>query len=363
MTHATLNFCLNPMDDGAFGALSLAEFVADARVLVPSRRSRPDRILVPSRVHRSNASTASEETNPRIVIVIVVDDVPLPTVVVVSARVVERIVRLERIVRARNGLARIPTSLATRISSRARRDGTRPRLPRSLSRASVSSRDDVCGDERTNERARERGRHLSTTIMSTCARAMRVTRARASTTRRTTSSRASSRAPRASSSEEAPVHVCEYETFDLGVTLKGTHFIDLTERIDGMIARAGVREGTVHVISRHTTTAVTINEMEDRLVDDARMFFHELAPPGKFYLHNDLDRRHGPPDWPGGDEAWRAQEPENCHSHLLSMLIGNSESIPVSGGKTTLGTWQSCMFVELDGPRPRTVGIQVVGIK
>ena len=32
-------------------------------------------------------------------------------------------------------------------------------------------------------------------------------------------------------------------------------------------------------------------------------------------------------------------------------------------GKTTLGTWQSCMFVELDGPRPRTVGIQVVGIK
>ena len=90
------------------------------------------------------------------------------------------------------------------------------------------------------------------------------------------------------------MHVCEYETFDLGVTLKGTHFIDLTERIDGMIARAGVREGTVHVISRHTTTAVTINEMEDRLVDDARMFFHELAPPGKFYLHNDLDRRHGP---------------------------------------------------------------------
>ena len=159
------------------------------------------------------------------------------------------------------------------------------------------------------------------------------------------------------------MHVCEYETFDLGVTLKGTHFIDLTERIDGMIARAGVREGTVHVISRLTTTAVTINEMEDRLVDDARMFFHELAPPGKFYLHNDLDRRHGPPDWPGGDEAWRAQEPENCHSHLLSMLIGNSESIPVSGGKTTLGTWQSCMFVELDGPRPRTVGIQVVGIK
>ncbi len=142
------------MDDGAFGALSLAEFVADARVLVPSRRSRPDRILVPSRVHRSNASTASEETNPRIVIVLVVDGAPLPTVVVVSARVVERIVRLERIVRARSGLARIPTPRAARISSRARRDERVP-APLSRSLARPSRRATTCAetnDERTNER-------------------------------------------------------------------------------------------------------------------------------------------------------------------------------------------------------------------
>jgi hypothetical protein len=143
------------MDDGAFGALSLAEFVADARVLVPSRRSRPDRILVPSRVHRSNASTASEETNPRIVIVFVVDDVPLPTVVVVSARVVERIVRLERIVRARNGLARIPTPRAMRISSRARRDErVLASLARSLARPSRRATTCAETNERTSERAR-----------------------------------------------------------------------------------------------------------------------------------------------------------------------------------------------------------------
>ena len=141
------------MDDGAFGALSLAEFVADARVLVPSRRSRPDRILVPSRVDRSNASTASEETNPRIVLVFVVDDTPLPTVVVVSARVVERIVRLERIVRARNGLARIPIPRATRISSRARRD-ERVLAPLARSLARPSRRATTCAEtnERTNER-------------------------------------------------------------------------------------------------------------------------------------------------------------------------------------------------------------------
>lgn len=35
-----------------------------------------------------------------------------------------------------------------------------------------------------------------------------------------------------------------------------------------------------------------------------------------------------------------AQEPENAHSHLLSMLLGNSETVPVTKGKLALGTWQ-----------------------
>ena len=35
-----------------------------------------------------------------------------------------------------------------------------------------------------------------------------------------------------------------------------------------------------------------------------------------------------------------AQEPENAHSHLLSMVLGNSETIPITGGKLALGTWQ-----------------------
>ena len=63
----------------------------------------------------------------------------------------------------------------------------------------------------------------------------------------------------------------------------------------------------------------------------------------------------------GGDEAWRAQEPQNAHSHLLSMLVGNSESVPLVDGQLMLGTWQSVILVELDGPRLRTVGVQIVG--
>lgn len=56
-----------------------------------------------------------------------------------------------------------------------------------------------------------------------------------------------------------------------------------------------------------------------------------------------------------------SQEPENAHSHLLSMVLGNTETVPVSGGEIVTGTWQSIILVELDGPRKRTVGVQVVG--
>jgi secondary thiamine-phosphate synthase enzyme len=78
-------------------------------------------------------------------------------------------------------------------------------------------------------------------------------------------------------------------------------------------------------------------------------------------MHNDIELRDAPPNWPGGPDAWRAQEPINAHSHLCSMVIGNTATVPVTGSELALGTWQSVMLVELDGPRQRTVGIQVVG--
>jgi secondary thiamine-phosphate synthase enzyme len=61
-------------------------------------------------------------------------------------------------------------------------------------------------------------------------------------------------------------------------------------------------------------------------------------------------------------DAVISQEPTNAHSHLLSMILGNSLAVPVAGGVLQLGTWQSIILVELDGPRTRTVGLQVMGL-
>jgi len=50
----------------------------------------------------------------------------------------------------------------------------------------------------------------------------------------------------------------------------------------------------------------------------------------------------------------------NAHSHLRAILLGRSEIIPVEDGHLVLGTWQSIFFVELDGPRSRTINIKIL---
>jgi thiamine phosphate synthase YjbQ (UPF0047 family) len=164
----------------------------------------------------------------------------------------------------------------------------------------------------------------------------------------------------ASSPTVSPKLITDYKELKVP-TLKGIHLTDISKDIQDVITETGLKDGIISVISRHTTTSITINEMEGRLVDDIRQYLLKLAPPDYPYLHNDLHLRDGPPDWPGGNEAWRAQEPINAHSHLLNLVLGSSESIPVKDGKLMIGTWQSVIMVELDGPRTRTVGVQVVG--
>jgi len=136
---------------------------------------------------------------------------------------------------------------------------------------------------------------------------------------------------------------------------------DLTPQLQSFISDSGIKNGVLHVISRHTTTAITINEKESRLEQDIANFFLNICPPdersssnkkvnGVRYLHNDIDKR---PD--GEEEAqrcrdngwdidndvelekWRNQEPINAHSHLISMMIGSSECIPIVDGQMVIG--------------------------
>ena len=111
---------------------------------------------------------------------------------------------------------------------------------------------------------------------------------------------------------------------------------NLTPKIEAIIADTEIKNGQVIVFSRHTTTALAINEYEVRLLEDLKNHVHKLAPPTAKYLHNDLHLRDVPPD-----------EPINAHSHLIAMMLNNSETIPLVDGQLALGTWQSVLEVWL----------------
>ena len=134
-------------------------------------------------------------------------------------------------------------------------------------------------------------------------------------------------------------------------TAAGINIYDITPQISKILAQTEVKNGQVLVFVKHTTTAVAINEYEVRLLEDLKNYFARLAPKDDKYLHNDLHLRNVPPD-----------EPKNAHSHLIAMMLNNSETIPVIEGKLGLGTYQSVLFFELDGARKRHISVQITGI-
>lgn len=113
--------------------------------------------------------------------------------------------------------------------------------------------------------------------------------------------------------------------------------LDVTEEVRRVLRASGVRDGILTIISRHTTAFVNLNEVEPNLQEDMRVWLESFVPRERDYLHNrnTVDDR------------------DNAHSHLMGLLLNASETIPVVDGELSLGTWQSILFVEVDGPRPR----------
>ena len=136
-------------------------------------------------------------------------------------------------------------------------------------------------------------------------------------------------------------------------TQQPIQFVDITEQVAELVRVSGLREGVANVFSRHTTAAVCIQEDEPLLLEDLREFLERSAPASAHYRHNDFRVR---------TVHMHDDESPNGHAHCQQMLLGTSESVPVSEGELVLGTWQRIFLVELDGPRKeREVMIQALG--
>jgi secondary thiamine-phosphate synthase enzyme len=141
--------------------------------------------------------------------------------------------------------------------------------------------------------------------------------------------------------------VIHSESFTID-TRERVEIVDLTDRIMAHVRSFAAREGTVSLWSMHTTCALFINESQKALLADIKQFLTDFAPTDRRYLHNDPDH----------SDCSRA----NADSHLRAMLLGHSMTLQISGGEVVLGHWQRILLAELDGPRARTLRVQIMGV-
>ena len=122
-------------------------------------------------------------------------------------------------------------------------------------------------------------------------------------------------------------------------TNKNFEIIDITSKINELI---DMGEGIVSIFSKHSTSAIVVNENESGLLNDFEFMLDNLVSDKFSYQHDRIDN--------------------NARSHLKSFLLSSSECLPIKNGNLDLGTWQSVFFIELDGPRHgRTVTMTMVG--
>ncbi|GGN08492.1 secondary thiamine-phosphate synthase enzyme YjbQ [Halarchaeum nitratireducens] len=112
---------------------------------------------------------------------------------------------------------------------------------------------------------------------------------------------------------------------------------DVTARVADAVP-SDVERGVCTVFVPHTTAGVVVNEAESGLLDDVEAALARLVPDDD-YAHDAID--------------------DNADAHLRALLLGSSVSVPVADGSLDLGTWQSVLFVECDGPRTRSIDVRV----
>ncbi|MET0514861.1 MAG: secondary thiamine-phosphate synthase enzyme YjbQ [Nitrospiraceae bacterium] len=115
--------------------------------------------------------------------------------------------------------------------------------------------------------------------------------------------------------------------------------VDLTGRINDAIAKAHVQEGLCVVFVAHTTAALTTGEVGEGTEEDLLEVMEKVIPHIRF--------RHG-------------HDPSHAWSHMASSLLGPSLTIPIIRGQLVLGTWQSVLLIELDGPRHRDIHLRLI---
>lgn len=135
-------------------------------------------------------------------------------------------------------------------------------------------------------------------------------------------------------------------TKEIRIKTKGNcEVVNLTEQVNDAVIDSGINDGAVILFNVGSTAGITTTEYEPGLVNyDIKAAFEKIAPQNTRYEH---------------EETWHD---DNGHSHVRATLLGPSLSVPLVGGRLTLGTWQQIILVDFDTrARTRTVICQIIG--
>jgi len=117
-------------------------------------------------------------------------------------------------------------------------------------------------------------------------------------------------------------------------------FIDITDRVEEIVKKSGVKNGVCILYVPHTTAGITVNENADpSVVRDIMDTLERLVPADGRYRHLE----------------------GNAHAHIKSSILGHSACLLIEEGRLLLGTWQGVFFCEFDGPRRRRILVKIIG--
>ena len=116
--------------------------------------------------------------------------------------------------------------------------------------------------------------------------------------------------------------------------------LDITAQVEEVVKQSKTKQGLCIIYVPHATAAIMINENYDpNVCDDILDSLRENIPEGK-WRHDRVDN--------------------NAAAHIKSAIVGPSELIPIKDGKLLLGTWQSLMLADFDGPKRRRIYVQII---
>ncbi|MBS3759422.1 MAG: secondary thiamine-phosphate synthase enzyme YjbQ [Desulfobacterales bacterium] len=136
-------------------------------------------------------------------------------------------------------------------------------------------------------------------------------------------------------------------TDQIRVELKtGIDIVDISDRINRLIGRAGIESGSVHATVIGSTGSVTTIEYERGVIEDLKRAINRIAPPDIPYEH---------------EKAWHDG---NGHSHVQAAMIGPSIVLQIRDARLQIGTWQQVVIINHDNrPRERKIDISIIGEK